>query len=68
LLGFSVGILPNQILPASIRLDVPCAPVAAFIVGALAYFVCAKLGMQTQVIPLPNKVTEPAKAAPAAAK
>ncbi|HWW03003.1 MAG TPA: hypothetical protein VNZ64_25100 [Candidatus Acidoferrum sp.] len=68
LLGFSVGILPNQILPASIRLDVPCAPVAAFVVGAVAYFVCAKLGMQTQVIPLPAKTAAPATAAPAPAK
>jgi len=62
LLGFIVGILPNQILPASIRVDVPCAPVAAFVVGAVVYFICAKLGLQTQVVPIP------AKAAAAAAK
>ena len=61
LLGFIVGILPNQVLPANIRVDVPCAPVAAFIVGAVVYFVCAKMGMLSQVVPLPAKAAAPAK-------
>ena len=52
-LGFIVGILPNSLLPASIRVDVPCAPVAAFIVGAVIYFLGAKMGMLSQVLPLP---------------
>jgi cytosine permease len=57
LAGFTVGILPIvNIYP------VPAAPVAAFVVGAVVYFVCAKLGLQSQVIPIP------AKPAPAAAK
>ncbi len=57
LAGFVVGILPIlKIYP------VPAAPVAAFIVGAVVYFVCAKLGLESRVIPLP------AKAAPVAAK
>ena len=60
LLGFIVGILPNQLLPASVRVDVPCAPVAAFVVGAVVYFVCAKMGMLSPVIPLPAK-SAPAK-------
>jgi hypothetical protein len=34
---------------------VPAAPVAAFIVGAVVYFVCAKLGLESRVIPLPAK-------------
>jgi cytosine permease len=53
-LGFVVGILPN------LGVNVPAAPVAAFIVGAIVYFLCAKMGMQSQVIPLP---TRPAAAA-----
>jgi cytosine permease len=58
LAGFVVGIMPTlNIYP------VPAAPVAAFIVGAVVYFVCAKLGWQNQVIPLPAK----ADAAPVAA-
>jgi cytosine permease len=55
LAGFVVGILPRLNVP------IPAAPVAAFVVGAVVYFVCAKLGLQSQVIPLPAK---PAAAAP----
>jgi cytosine permease len=46
-LGFIVGILPN------LGVAVPAAPVAAFIVGALVYFLCAKAGLRSQVVPLP---------------
>jgi cytosine permease len=50
LTGFVVGILPIlNIYP------VPAAPVAAFLVGAVVYFVCAKMGLQSQVMPLPAK-------------
>jgi cytosine permease len=50
LAGFVVGILPIlKIYP------LPAAPVAAFIVGAVVYFVCAKLGLQSKVVPLPAK-------------
>ncbi len=49
-LGFVVGILPIlNIYP------VPAAPVAAFIVGTVVYFVAAKAGMLTPVVPLPAK-------------
>ncbi|HVV73476.1 MAG TPA: hypothetical protein VHI52_18530, partial [Verrucomicrobiae bacterium] len=67
LLGFIVGILPNQLLPASVRVNVPCAPVAAFVVGVVVYFVCAKMGLQSQVIPLAGKASEP-QGVPAGAK
>jgi cytosine permease len=49
-LGFIVGILPN------LGVNVPIAPVLAFIVGAVVYFICAKLGMESAVLPY-----EPAK-------
>ncbi len=52
-LGFVVGILPNGLMPDAIRVNIPCAPVAAFIVGAVVYFVCAKMGMLSPVMPLP---------------
>jgi cytosine permease len=61
-LGFVVGILPN------LGVNVPAAPVAAFVVGAIVYFLCAKMGMQSQVIPLPAAVAEAARPATAAAK
>lgn len=66
-LGFVVGILPNlhgwkpETFP-----DVPAAPVLAFIVGAVIYFICAKMGLQSQVIPLPAKAAAPSAPAPAA--
>lgn len=44
-LGFIVGILPN------LGVNVPAAPVAAFLVGAIVFFVCAKLGLQSPVVP-----------------
>ncbi len=53
--GFVVGILPN------LGVNVPAAPVLAFVVGAVVYFLCAKMGMQTQVIPLPAKPQAAAK-------
>jgi cytosine permease len=46
-LGFIVGILPV------LGVAFPAAPVAAFIVGAVVYFICAKAGLLTQVVPLP---------------
>ncbi len=49
-LGFVVGILPN------LGVNVPVAPVLAFIVGAVMYFICAKMGMESKVLPY-----EPAK-------
>jgi len=46
-LGFIVGILPN------LGYNVPAAPVAAFIVGAVVYWICAKAGMMSAIVPLP---------------
>jgi cytosine permease len=51
-LGFTVGILPN------LGVNCPAAPVLAAVVAAAAYFICAKLGLQTRVIPL-NTVYKP---------
>lgn len=53
LLGFIVGILPNDMLPAEMRVNIPCAPVVAFFVGAIVYFVCAKMGMMSRLMPMP---------------
>ena len=55
-LGFVVGILPilHEKISANIP-DVPAAPVAAFIVGTVVYFLCAKAGMMSQVVAIPAK-------------
>ena len=60
-LGFIVGILPNDMLPASVRVNIPCAPVAAFIVGTVVYFVCSKMGMRSAVVPLSGALAEATK-------
>lgn len=60
--GFVVGILPN------LGTNVPAAPVLAFLVGAVVYFICAKLGLQSRVIPLPAKAPAASATAAAAAK
>jgi len=54
LAGFAVGILPILKI-----YDLPAAPVAAFVVGTVVYFVCAKLGLQSRVIPLPARNPAP---------
>jgi cytosine permease len=59
LLGFVVGILPN------FGVAVPCAPVLAFVVGAVVYFLLAKAGLEGQKAPMPptvGPVEEPAAA------
>lgn len=46
--GFVVGILPIVGW-----YNLPAAPVAAFIVGAVLYFICAKANLLSAVIPMP---------------
>ena len=53
--GFVVGILPN------LGVNVPAAPVLAFIVGAIIYFLCAKMGMLSSVVPVSGAVAEATK-------
>ncbi|MCU0786418.1 MAG: cytosine permease [Verrucomicrobia bacterium] len=54
-LGFVVGILPN------LGVNVPAAPVAAFVVGAVVFFLCAKLGMQSKIVPISGALAEATK-------
>jgi cytosine permease len=57
--GFLVGILPNlhswkpEVFPT-----VPAAPVLAFVVGAVIYFLCAKMGMQSAVVPVSGPLAD----------
>lgn len=57
--GFVVGILP---LVSSVK--IPAAPLAAFVVGAVLYFVLAKAGLESKVLQMPAARAErqPAKA------
>jgi cytosine permease len=54
-LGFVVGILPN------LGVAVPAAPVAAFVVGAVVFFLCAKMGMQSKIVPVSGALAEATK-------
>jgi cytosine permease len=56
--GFVVGMLP---LVSSV--DIPAAPVLAFVVGAVVYFVLAKAGLQGQTLEMPRTV-DPEAAGP----
>jgi cytosine permease len=49
LVGFIVGMLP---LVSTVK--IPAAPLMAFLVGAVLYFVLAKAGMQSKVVPMPG--------------
>ncbi len=60
--GFVVGILPNGLMPESIRMDIPCAPVAAFVVGAVVYAICCKIGLQSPLVPVTGTLAEATKA------
>jgi cytosine permease len=42
-------------------LCVSCSPVAAFIVGAVVYLLCSKMGMRSAVVPLPAALAEATK-------
>ena len=53
-LGFVVGILPNLHAWKAAIPTIPAAPIAAFLVGAVVYFACAKAGLLSPVIPAPN--------------
>ena len=54
-LGFVVGILPN------LGVNVPAAPVAAFVVGAVVFFLCTKMGMQSKIVPISGALAEATK-------
>jgi cytosine permease len=57
LLGFLVGVAPTVSRAAVanewpvIIPDVPAAPIAAFMVGAIVYYILAKVGLQSPVLP-----------------
>jgi cytosine permease len=55
--GFVVGILP--LVPP--KVNIPAAPLVAFIVGAVLYYALAKAGMESKVIEMPAAPAEEAK-------
>jgi cytosine permease len=49
-LGFAVGIAPNT------GFNIPAAPLLAFLVGGVVYFLCAKLGLLSKTIDLTGDI------------
>lgn len=68
IVGFIVGIMPLVNMPLIGKVNVPAAPLVAFIVGAVLYFALAKAGMESKVLEMtaaPAPAPAKAKAAPA---
>jgi len=64
IVGFIVGMMPLVSLPLVGKVNIPAAPLMAFIVGAVLYFALAKAGMESKVLEMTAAPAE-AKAAPA---
>lgn len=60
--GFVVGMMPLVSLPFIGKVNVPAAPLCAFIVGAVLFYVLAKAGMQPPVIEMATASTMEKKA------
>jgi cytosine permease len=60
-LGFIVGILPNLHAWNPAIPTIPAAPVAAFLVGAIVYSICARAGLQSGIVPLPEPLAQTTK-------
>ena len=55
LLGFAAGIAPNFGAP------MPAAPVVAFIIGAVVYAICFKIGLKSAIVPVSGALAEATK-------
>jgi len=60
--GFIVGMMPLVSLPLVGKVNIPAAPLMAFIVGAVLYFVLAKAGMESKVLEMAPAEAEAAPA------
>ncbi len=66
--GFIVGMMPLVSLPLVGKVNIPAAPLMAFIVGAVLYFALAKAGMESKVLEMtaaPAEVEAAPEKAPA---
>jgi cytosine permease len=59
--GFIVGIMPLVSLPLVGKVNIPAAPLMAFIVGAVLYFALAKAGMESKVLEMAAAPAEKAQ-------
>jgi cytosine permease len=61
--GFIVGMMPLVSLPLVGKVNIPAAPLMAFIVGAVLYFILAKAGMEPKVLEM-TAAPAPVESAP----
>jgi cytosine permease len=61
--GFIVGMMPLVSLPLVGKVNIPAAPLMAFIVGAVLYFILAKVGMESKVLEM-TAAAAPVESAP----
>ncbi|OJW26071.1 MAG: hypothetical protein BGO49_08960 [Planctomycetales bacterium 71-10] len=54
--GFFVGVMPNLHAAVPAIPDVPAAPVAAYIVGFVLYFVFYKAGLKSSLLAMPQRI------------
>jgi cytosine permease len=65
IVGFIVGMMPLVSLPLVGKVNIPAAPLMAFIVGAVLYYVLAKAGLESKVLEM---AAAPVESAPEEAK
>jgi len=65
IVGFIVGMMPLVSLPLVGKVNIPAAPLMAFIVGAVLYFILAKAGLESKVLEM---AAAPVGSAPEEAK
>ncbi len=57
--GFLVGgtqLALSNFFGMSLPFEIPCPPLAAFVVGFVLYIVCAGIGLQSKTIPMPQRI------------
>lgn len=59
--GFIVGgasLVVTKFLGQTMPFEIPCPPLAAFVVGFVLYYLCAMIGMQSKVLDMPQRIDD----------
>ena len=57
--GFIVGgmtLVVTKFLGGTMPFEIPCPPLAAFVVGFVLYWICAKAGLQSKSLDMPQRI------------
>lgn len=61
IVGFVVGgitLFSTKFVPFDLPCEIPCPPIAAFVVGFVLYALLAKMGMQSKVLDMPQRIDD----------